>query len=164
MTDDNDSSDLQAIRIDGDFRWALPDEQRWVATLLMAYLDGLSDGQSMLRAPIVHARGAEIAEPPAPAAAAEIAEPPAPAAAAEDAAAAAPHGAGLRSMVEAQAQFVRSAEINRVAGHVCSTISSGTPAPRTPNPGLPAAAPSSDREVVVIWGPNAYRIVRDTLP
>jgi hypothetical protein len=135
---DADSSELRVIRIDGDFRRSLPEDVRWAATLLMAYLDGLTDGQ----------RGSH-ASSPGPGDQRPPATPPA-----------------SRAELEGQAEAALAAENQNPAAllapaNVCGPIS-GAPTPTTP-----ISAPvgsSSDREVVVVWGSGAYETARRVLP
>jgi hypothetical protein len=135
---DADSSELRAIRIDGDLRRSLPEDVRWAATLLMAYLDGLTDGQRGSRTP---SPGPSDQRPPS--------TPPA-----------------SREQLEGQAEAALAAENRNPAAllapaNVCGPIS-GDPTPVTPV--VTPTGSSSDREVVVVWGSGAYDTIRRSLP
>jgi hypothetical protein len=135
---DAQSSELSALRIDGDLRRSLPEDVRWAATVLMAYLDGLTDG-----------RRGTTAGSPSPNDQRPPATPPA-----------------NRDQLEGQAEAALAAERQDptallAPANVCGPIS-GEPAPVTSVP-APIGSPS-DREVVVVWGRGAYDTVRRNLP
>ena len=141
-----DSSGLQALRVDGDFRRDLPDDVRGAATLLMAYLDGLTDGQRRVRTDSAPAVIPDSQRPPST---------PAPATASVS-----------REQLEGQATATAATESqNPVAdlssAGICGPIS-GDPMPES---SLPDLGPStSARDVVLVWGPGAYDAVRRALP
>ena len=150
---DVDSSDLRLLRIDGDFRRSLPEDVRWAATLLMAYADGLTDGQRPNAAPPAPGsnqgpgnQGPRNQEPP---------------------------GAAGRAQLEDQAVAAAAAVADHPGGdfgtaNVCGVISGG-PMPTSPAPdgfapdGSAADGSGSGREVVLLWGPGAYGSVRRAL-
>jgi hypothetical protein len=134
---DADSSELRVLRIDGDVRRSLPEDVRWAATLLMAYLDGLTDGQRGSR---TAGPGPGDQRPPAPPA--------------------------NRDQLEGQAEAALAAENQNPAAllapaNVCGPISGDQP---TVTPVATPTGSSSDREVVVVWGAGAYATVRRSLP
>lgn len=132
------ADELRVIRIDGDFRRTLPEDVRWAATLLMAYVDGLADGQRASAAPA-----------PAP----SSQEPP---------------GAPDRTGLESRAEAAGAAESQNPSAlissaNVCGPISGG-PTGTDPVPAPGPTASTSDRDVVVVWGPGAYATIRRSLP
>jgi hypothetical protein len=143
---DADSSDLQAIRIDGNFRQSLPEDVRWAVTLLTAYLDGLTDGQRRLRSSVAQAAAASSSQ-----------EPPS-----------GPAGGDGRTQLEGHAEAVLAAEAQNptavlAPASLCGTIS-GAPMPETQFPDPAPAGSTSGRDVVLVWGPGAYSAVRRSLP
>jgi hypothetical protein len=147
-----DSSGLQILRVDGDFRRDLPEDVRWAATLLTAYLDGLTDGREKARTAATGPTIPDSQRPPA--------TPPSdgqPAAASAD-----------REQLEGQATAALAAESqNPVAllpsGGICGPIS-GDPITETSVPDPGPSTSSSGRDVVLVWGPGAYATVRRALP
>lgn len=128
------ADELRVIRIDGDFRRTLPEDVRWAATLLMAYVDGLTDGQRASSAP-------SSQEPPG-----------------------APDRTGLESRAEAAgAAESQNPSALISSANVCGPISGG-PTAADPAPAAGPTGSSPDRDVVVVWGPGAYATIRRSLP
>jgi hypothetical protein len=147
-----DSSGLQILRVDGDFRRELPEDVRWAATLLTAYLDGLTDGRGKSHTVAAGPTIPDSQRPPAtPAPDGQ------PAAASAD-----------REQLEGHATAALAAESqNPVAvlasAGICGPIS-GDQTTGTTVPDLGPSTSSSGRDIVLVWGPGAYGAVRRVLP
>jgi hypothetical protein len=131
MSDDI-SPDLHYIRIDGEVLGFYPAEIQHAIELLMAYADGLADGQKVSTA-------APAADPPEPGAALRGALDQQ--AAGVLAAERAPAAGGFREL------------------SICGPISGAEPAHGLAPPGQPGQD-GSGREMVLVWGPGAYQTVR----
>jgi hypothetical protein len=137
MSDDV-SPDLHYIRIDGDVLVYYPAEIQHAIELLMAYADGLADGQKVGTA-------APLTDPPQDG----PAQP----------------GADLRGALDQQAAGVLAVERQPAAGDamrelsICGPISGAEPAHGLVPPGQPAHD-GSGREMVLVWGPGAYQAIR----
>ncbi|GAA2628859.1 hypothetical protein [Paractinoplanes durhamensis] len=150
MTDANPSG-LNAIRIDGDALRALPEEVRSAALVVMAYVDGLAEGQRRL----LQATQPPAAQPPAAPPQANVAGEPEPEPEPE---------VDVRAQLENEARIQLAAAVQSAAAllgpaNFCGAIAEAAPA-RTPI----TPAPFHGREVVVVWGPDAHRAVRRNLP
>jgi hypothetical protein len=146
-------SGIHVICIDGEAMRQLPEEVRSAALLIMAYVDGLTDGQRMLRSNLQQTAAGN----PVPSAGSVA-----------DTGSASTAGENLRADSNAQAEAMLVAETENptslsvpLSASICGPISAGSPIR-----GLvqTSTSSSSSREVTVVWGPGAYSTVRNVLP